>query len=62
LLAAPGREQPLFRDYIPEGGVGAFLARVCIPLEKHTAITQHEFELPRTWRVRLREFLNWLGC
>jgi hypothetical protein len=62
LLAAPGREQPLFRDYIPEGGVGAFLARVCIPLEKHTAITQHEFELPRTWRVRLREFLNLLGC
>lgn len=61
MLAAPGREQPLFRVYIPEG-VGAFLARVCIPLEKHTAITQHEFELPRTWRVRLREFLNWLGC
>ena len=61
MLAAPGREQPLFRDYIPEG-VGGFLARVCIPLEKHTAITQHEFELPRTWRVRLREFLNLLGC
>ncbi len=61
MLAAPGREQPLFRVYIPEG-VGAFLARVCIPLEKHTAIKQHEFELPRMWRVRLREFLNWLGC
>jgi len=61
LLAAQGREQPLFRDYIPEG-VGAVLARACIPLEKHTAITQHEFELSRMWRVRLREFLNWLGC
>jgi len=51
----------LFRVHIPEG-VGAFLARVCIPLEEHTAITQHEFELPRMWRVRLREFMNWLGC
>ena len=50
MLATQGREQPLFRVYIREG-VGAFLARVCIPLEKRTAITQHEFELPRMWRV-----------
>ena len=37
MLAAPGREQPLFKDYIPEG-VGVILTQGCIPPEKHAAI------------------------